>query len=85
MLLVAMADGAFSHVLLNELVAVLDHVRELALGDQRQALAHHQHDQQRQDEDQDHVAHVLRDADAVAEVDHEDRVERVLQMNCIFR
>ena len=75
MLLVAVADCSFAHVLLNELVAILDHVRELAFGNQRQALAHQKHDQQRQDENQDHVDHVLRDANAVAEVDHEDRIE----------
>ena len=83
-LLVAVADGALSHVLLHELVAVLDHVRELVRGDEREALPRRQHDDERDDEADDHPQHVLGHAER-ARAEHKDRVERMLQMGHLGR
>ena len=83
-LLVAVADGAFAHVLLHELVAVLHHVGELVRGDDREALAGRKHDDERDEEADEHPQHVLRHAER-SRPEHEGGIERMLQVRYLFR
>ena len=76
--------AARAHVMEMDPVAVLDHVRELVRGDEREALPRRQHDDERDDEADDHPQHVLGHAER-ARAEHKDRVERMLQMGHLGR
>ena len=75
-----MADRVFAHVLADEVIAVFDHVDELALRDERQLASSHQHHDQRDGQADDHPEHVLRDG-----AEHECRVERMLEVRYAVR
>ena len=79
MLLEAMADGRLADVPAHELIAVLDHVDELAAGNQLQALACGEHHDEHDGEDQNRIQEVLGHA-PTADVEDRNRREGVDQL-----
>ena len=72
-----MPDRVFAHILAHELIAVLDHVDELVVGDEREPLRGHQNHDNRENETDDHPKGVL----SKSECTRSDDVRRIERMH----